>query len=143
MLVAVVTLIVIGPKRLPETLRTLGLWFGRLRRSFNTVKTEIEREIGMDDIRRQLHNEAVMEEMKRIEQDVKTSLDPEPPKAATKADVSETTAETTADETTEAEVDTEPAQAEEPESIPNIEDTTPRPRSEAELEALNAKRHAR
>ena len=71
MLVAIVGLLVIGPKRLPEALRTLGLWLGRMRRSFTTVKTEIEKEIGMDEVRRQLHNEAVMEEMKRIEREVK------------------------------------------------------------------------
>ena len=53
-LVSIVALLVLGPERLPEALRTLGLWLGRLRRSFNSVKTEIEREIGMDDIRRQL-----------------------------------------------------------------------------------------
>lgn len=70
-LVAVVGLLVIGPERLPEALRTLGLWFGRMRRSFLSVKTEIEKEIGMDEVRRQLHNEAVMDEMKRIEQQVK------------------------------------------------------------------------
>lgn len=74
-LIAVVGLLVLGPKRLPEALRTMGLWMGRLRRSFNTVKGEIEREIGMDDIRRQLHNEAVMEEMKRIEQNVRDGVD--------------------------------------------------------------------
>jgi sec-independent protein translocase protein TatB len=74
MLVAIVGLVVIGPDRLPEMLRTLGLWFGRMRRSFMSVKNEIEREIGMDDVRRQLHNEAVMEEMKRIEAEVKRSV---------------------------------------------------------------------
>ncbi|MEE8077677.1 MAG: twin-arginine translocase TatA/TatE family subunit, partial [Pseudomonadales bacterium] len=31
MLIAVVGLLVIGPERLPEALRTLGLWFGRMR----------------------------------------------------------------------------------------------------------------
>ena len=71
MLVAIVGLLVIGPERLPEALRTLGLWLGRMRRSFTTVKTEVEREIGMDEVRRQLHNEAVMDEMKRIERQVK------------------------------------------------------------------------
>jgi len=70
LLIAVVALLVIGPERLPETLRTLGLWLGRLRRSFTSVKAEIEKEIGMDEVRRQLHNEAVMEEMKRIEREV-------------------------------------------------------------------------
>ena len=70
-LVSVVALLVLGPERLPETLRSLGLWLGRLRRSFARVKTEIEREIGMDEVRRQLHNEAVMEQMKQIERDAR------------------------------------------------------------------------
>jgi sec-independent protein translocase protein TatB len=73
-LIAIIGLLVIGPERLPEALRTLGLWVGRMRRSFTNVKTEIEKEIGMDEIRRQLHNEAVMEEMKRIERDVRDSV---------------------------------------------------------------------
>lgn len=70
MLVALVALLVLGPERLPGALRTLGLMLGRLRRSFDSVKVEIEREIGMDDIRRQLHNEAVMDELKRIERNL-------------------------------------------------------------------------
>ncbi len=70
LLVSVVILLVLGPERLPEALRNLGLWIGRARRSFSRVKTEIEREIGMDEVRRQLHNEAIMEQMKQIEQDV-------------------------------------------------------------------------
>ena len=73
MLSAIVGLLVIGPERLPEALRTLGLWLGRMRRSFQSVKSEIEKEIGMDEVRKQLHNEAVMEEMKRIEREVKAT----------------------------------------------------------------------
>lgn len=65
-------LLVLGPDRLPEVLRTLGLWLGRARRSFVALKTEVEKEIGMDDIRRQLHNEAVMDEMKNLENDVRS-----------------------------------------------------------------------
>ena len=65
MLIAVVGLLVIGPERLPEALRTLGLWFGRMRRSFTAVKAEIEKEIGMDEVRRQLHNEAIIERQVR------------------------------------------------------------------------------
>ena len=74
-LIAIVGLLVIGPERLPETLRTLGLWMGRMRRSFTQVKAEIEKEIGMDEVKRQLHNEAIMEEMKRIEAEVKQTAD--------------------------------------------------------------------
>ena len=69
-LAAVVALLVIGPERLPGALRTAGLWLGRLRRSYYNVKTEIEREIGMDDVRRQLHNEQVMADVRRVEREV-------------------------------------------------------------------------
>jgi sec-independent protein translocase protein TatB len=76
MLIVLVTLLVIGPERLPETLRTLGLWMGRISRSFSAMKVELEQEIGMDDVRRQLHNESVMAQMKQIEDDVKNSIQP-------------------------------------------------------------------
>ena len=69
---AVVALLVLGPDRLPAALRTLGLWVGRLRRSYYNVKTEIEREIGMDEVRRQLHNEQVMEDVRRVEREVRS-----------------------------------------------------------------------
>lgn len=74
-LMCAVALVVLGPERLPTAIRTLGLWFGRLRRSYYSVKTEIEHEVGMDDIRRQLHDEQIKEEINRLEQDVKTEID--------------------------------------------------------------------
>ena len=49
--VCVIALLVLGPERLPGALRTMGLWVGRISRTFVTMKAEIEREIGMDDIR--------------------------------------------------------------------------------------------
>jgi sec-independent protein translocase protein TatB len=57
---AIVALIVIGPERMPEAVRTMGLWIGRLKRSLRETRVEIERQIGVDDIRRQLHNEDIM-----------------------------------------------------------------------------------
>jgi sec-independent protein translocase protein TatB len=57
LLVGLVALLVLGPERLPGAARTAGLWIGRLKRSFNTIKAEVEREIGAHDIHRPLHNE--------------------------------------------------------------------------------------
>lgn len=128
LMIAVVILIVIGPQRLPETVRTLGLWLGRLRRSFLSVKAEIEKEVGMDEIRRQLHNESVMAEMRKIEEEVKSSVDPAisategPPLYSDSEDAKPPAAE---------ETDTPPL---DPEPEPAL------PRSEAELEALHEAR---
>jgi len=52
LLVGLVALLVLGPERLPGAARTAGLWIGRLKRSFNAIKQEVEREIGADEIRR-------------------------------------------------------------------------------------------
>ena len=60
LLVGLVALLVLGPERLPGAARTAGLWIGRQNRSFNTIKQEVEREIGADEIRRQLHNEHIL-----------------------------------------------------------------------------------
>ena len=51
-IVAVVALIVIGPERLPKAARTLGHLFGRLQRYVNDVKSDINRELELDELRK-------------------------------------------------------------------------------------------
>ena len=63
LLICVISLLILGPERLPGAIRTAGLWIGRFRRSFYKVKSEIERELNADEIRRQLHNESIMAEI--------------------------------------------------------------------------------
>jgi len=75
LLVSIVALLVFGPERLPEVLRTLGGWIGSAKRSFGNLKAEIEREVGADDIRRDLHNNRVMEEVRQLEQQMRGSRD--------------------------------------------------------------------
>ncbi|NMX49203.1 Sec-independent protein translocase protein TatB [Pseudomonas veronii] len=72
LLVGLVALLVLGPERLPGAARTAGLWIGRLKRSFNAIKQEVEREIGADEIRRQLHNEHILS----LEQEARNILTP-------------------------------------------------------------------
>lgn len=65
LLISIVALIVIGPERLPSAIRTATLWIGRAKRSFNQVKSEIEKEINADEIKRQLHNESILSDLKK------------------------------------------------------------------------------
>lgn len=67
---AVVALVVIGPERMPEAVRTIGLWIGRVKRSLSETRSEIERQIGVDDIRRQLHNEDIMRTLESARRDM-------------------------------------------------------------------------
>lgn len=83
MLVGLVALLVLGPERLPGAARTAGLWVGRLKRSFNAIKQEVEREIGADEIRRQLHNEHILSLEQEARKILNPSHQPEPAPAST------------------------------------------------------------
>ena len=79
--VSVVALLVIGPEKLPEAIRTMSLWVGRVQRSFASIRREIESEIGADEIRQQLHNENIIKELEETKntlrqagQDVRTTI---------------------------------------------------------------------
>jgi sec-independent protein translocase protein TatB len=52
MVIAVVALIVIGPERLPRVARAAGHLFGRMQRYVNDVKSDISREMALDDLRK-------------------------------------------------------------------------------------------
>ena len=65
LIVATLTLIIMGPKRLPETVKTITLWLGRIRNFINSAKVEIENEVGIDEIKKQLHNEKIMNEIEK------------------------------------------------------------------------------
>jgi sec-independent protein translocase protein TatB len=62
LIIGVVGLLVIGPERLPETIRTASAWLNRLRRGFNDLKREVQQE---------LHNDEVMRELRRTSEDVR------------------------------------------------------------------------
>lgn len=72
LIIFIVALLVLGPERLPGAIKTSGLWIGRFRRSFYKVKAEIERELNADEIKRQLHNESVMEEIEEAKSKVES-----------------------------------------------------------------------
>jgi sec-independent protein translocase protein TatB len=61
-LVAVVALLVVGPERLPETIRTAHGWLNHLRRGFNDIKREVQQE---------LHNDAVMQDLRKTGEQLK------------------------------------------------------------------------
>ncbi|MBK7684606.1 MAG: twin-arginine translocase subunit TatB [Rhodocyclaceae bacterium] len=51
MIVGIVALIVIGPERLPRVARTMGHLLGRLQRYVGQVKSDINREMQLDDLK--------------------------------------------------------------------------------------------
>lgn len=48
--IGLIALIVLGPKRLPEVARTAGRWVGQLRRFVADVKQDLDREMHSEDL---------------------------------------------------------------------------------------------
>lgn len=48
--IGLIALIVLGPKRLPEVARTAGRWLGKLRRFVAEVKQDLDREIHHEEL---------------------------------------------------------------------------------------------
>ncbi|MCS4505082.1 Sec-independent protein translocase protein TatB [Arhodomonas aquaeolei] len=51
LIIGVIALIVVGPERLPGLARTVGLWVGRARATFYSLRDEIERESDLQGLR--------------------------------------------------------------------------------------------
>lgn len=86
LLVLTIALIVIGPKRLPEAARFLGYWTGRIQRAIQGARRDMERELGIDDVRREVHNQLLLEDLakerKQVEAAFQRSQAQPPPAAA-------------------------------------------------------------
>lgn len=54
LIIAVVALIVLGPERLPKAARFAGLWVRRARQQWHSVKSEFEREMAAEELKRSL-----------------------------------------------------------------------------------------
>jgi sec-independent protein translocase protein TatB len=67
--IGVVALIVIGPERLPKAARTMGHLFGRLQRYVNDVKSDISREMELDELRK------LQKQVQTAAQDLKSSVE--------------------------------------------------------------------
>lgn len=52
LVIGVVTLLVVGPERLPKVARTAGHLFGRFQRYVSSVKSDIGRELELDELRK-------------------------------------------------------------------------------------------
>ena len=54
LLIAVLGLVVLGPERLPQVARTLGLWVGKSRHYMRQLSVELDREVQSDALHRSI-----------------------------------------------------------------------------------------
>jgi sec-independent protein translocase protein TatB len=72
MIIGLVALIVIGPEKLPRVARTLGHLAGRLQRYVSDVKSDINREIELDELRKM--RDSFQQSASSFESSVKSEL---------------------------------------------------------------------
>ncbi|WP_300450902.1 Sec-independent protein translocase protein TatB [Accumulibacter sp.] len=71
--IAIVALVVIGPERLPKVARTAGHLLGRLQRYVSDVKSDINREIQLDELKK-LQAE-IQDSARRVEQSLTSEIE--------------------------------------------------------------------
>ena len=71
-LVFIIALIVLGPERLPGLARTAGFWIGKARRMLAEVKSEIEREMQVDEIKRSIREVENTADIKKLAERVQS-----------------------------------------------------------------------
>lgn len=69
MVIGVIALVVIGPERLPKVARTIGHLVGRAQRYVGDIKSDIQREVELDELRK------LKDQMQEAAQSVKSSLE--------------------------------------------------------------------
>jgi sec-independent protein translocase protein TatB len=117
--IGLAALVVIGPERLPRVARTVGLLLGRAQRYVQDIKTEIHREMQLDEIRQLEAN--MKDSFHTLEDSVRAEID------AAKSVFADGASEALAKETPPATNETETAQEENAASngIPDVAETTP------------------
>ena len=71
MIVGVVALVVLGPERLPLVARKTGEWIGKAQRFVAQVKSDIDRETELSELKR------IQDEAKNLAQDMKSAVEKE------------------------------------------------------------------
>ena len=64
LVIVFVGLLVVGPEKLPQIIKTLTRSFRAIKSYLNQTRAEIEKRVGMDEIRQDLHNEKIMGDLK-------------------------------------------------------------------------------
>ena len=65
LIIFILGLVIIGPKRLPEVLKILIKFYKRIENKLNTFKKDLEEDIGADELKKDVFNELRMEDLEK------------------------------------------------------------------------------
>lgn len=127
-IIALVLLIIVGPKRLPEMARFCGHLFGRINRQVRSIKREIKQEMEMEDLR-QIAKETE-EAVKGVDSEIRATVaeaNPIPTKPGATAAAATTAASTSKFAYKSAPPQAQQAEDEEDETSEKTPETIPNP----------------
>jgi sec-independent protein translocase protein TatB len=75
-IIGIITLIVVGPEKMPAIARKAGLYFGKLNRFFNKVKSGINEELRMDEIKDEISMDEEKIIVSEVTEVIQSSADP-------------------------------------------------------------------
>lgn len=78
LLVFVVTLLVVGPEKLPTVAQKMGRFFGQIKRTFNQVKHDVEQELEIEAVKAKLKENAMAEEARQLAAELSETIEIEP-----------------------------------------------------------------
>jgi len=64
--IAIITLLVVGPERMPRLARAAGLWLGKMRGFVSSVKQDIDRELAAEELKAVLEKQAAVKELEEL-----------------------------------------------------------------------------
>ncbi len=65
LIILILGLIIIGPKRLPDVVKTFLRLYKKMENKLSSFKKDIEEDIGTDELRKDVFNELRMEELEK------------------------------------------------------------------------------
>jgi len=73
-LIALVSLLVIGPERLPKVARLAGFWLGKTRNMVASVKEEIKLELHTEEMRQLFKEQSALEDAQHLLDETSSAL---------------------------------------------------------------------
>jgi sec-independent protein translocase protein TatB len=74
LVIAVIALLVLGPERLPGAISSASRKLSQLKRSFNSLKEELAKEVNIEELRQDAHNSTIMKQLEEGGKDIKENL---------------------------------------------------------------------
>ena len=73
-IIGIVTLLLVGPERMPSLARKAGLYFGKFNKFLNKIKSDINEELKVDEIKEQLSMDQEKISLSEVAEEVHSSI---------------------------------------------------------------------